>query len=225
LSDRNLSPVYYGITFVYVALVLMLLSIIGIFLVPKLTDSLGIQTVLQILRALSWTILGAAGLSIIGKLLCLGAPSEMPGKWTIFLAVALVLLGAVIHAALFLRIEVILNLLLPLISKAPHLVQNAGIISVIGFALFLIFLRNLATYIDSEENRSLATQSMVLGGLFFVLNLVIVAVASRMAFQDRAVLDYLVIGMGVLGMLFLMRYGRLLTYLRRDLREIMHNDG
>jgi hypothetical protein len=218
MSRPNLQPLYVGITCVYIGLVFTLLSVIGIFLLPRFADRLGLQFIVRMMEILTYVVVGAVLLSVLGKLVCLGAPRDMRGKWAIFAALPCVLLTGIVYAALAFQIQ----FLFKLIEHAPLLVQRGLFPSILGFALFLIFLRSVATYLNSAEDTRVAIQAIVLGAALLVVNFFGETILVLLKPGLGAIDVYLVVYVALFA-LFLMRYGRLLTYLRRDIKFAMQS--
>lgn len=215
----RLSPVLAGITLVYIGLALTLLCIIGIFVLPYVLKDF--RTLFQILEILAYTAIAASVLSLAGKLLCLAAPADMPGKWAIFLAIPFLLFSAVVVTATTFRLAPLLRVM----PQTPHLGEYALMASLVGFGFFLIFLKNLAGYLDSPDNVRLAVVTMVVGGLVLAIYLfgrfllfdVILQnpMRSQEIFRGFAITLVLFVGG------FVMCYGRLLTYLRSEIKDVM----
>jgi hypothetical protein len=215
----RLSPVLVGITLVYIGLVLFLLCVIGVFGLPHVLKDL--NTLFEILNILGHTAMAACLLSLLGKLLCLAAPSEMRGKWAIFLAVPFLLFAAAVTAALTYRIDVLLELL----PQTPRLNEYSHVAFFVGLAFFLIFLKNLAAYLDSDPNVRMAVVTMVVGVLVLLVYLfgrfLLFDVMLKNPQQSwdifRAFVIVVLLSLGG----FVICYGRLLANLRGEIKDVI----
>lgn len=222
MPDRNLGIVRTGIWLVYIGFALLLLCIIFIF------GSLHVETIrnklLNIIEYVYYTFIFAGVLMSIGKLLCLGAPSETPGKWAIFLAVPCVLFSMLIVAGMVFKIAFVQKWLF----STPELISYGNFASVVGLALFLFFLLGLSTYLGSDECRSLTIGTMIVGAIVLLLGygseiLVKLLVDAFPQQASEVGLGYAITLFAILA-LFMMRFGRLLTYLLRDIGKVSRGE-
>jgi hypothetical protein len=165
-------------------------------------------------------------LDTVGRLLCLAMPQERSGaKIIIILAVAFDLI-ALVFSLLNLAKLFIPNLMLP-----PVLALVQTPMSIVGSVLFVMFLRMLALYVGREDLAGRAILVLILGGVLVALLVVIVAMAfmslQRGPQPGAAGTAVGILGLVtlVLGIVELVLYGNLLTYLRKAVLEDSENQS
>lgn len=141
-----------GITFVYIGLVLIVLSI---FAVP-LAAVLRATWLLLLFPAL---VVASSLLSMIGRILCLSVPKEVGASGLIYAAVALDV------SSLFAAVS-------RMIPGLPNFSGFSGLLSLAAMVFFLIFLKKLAVFINDSESAARASSLLNLG-----IGLVVVMVA------------------------------------------------
>lgn len=165
----------------------------------------------KVVPVLFWMSLvgfAATVVTTVGKLLCLTAPPQMPGKGTIYVAVAIDVLALSITMASF-------------VATVPALLTSAiNLLSIAGFVSFILFLQNLGDFLGERDLRERGSGVLMLG--IGIVVLLAVQVGLALAAQARA-LPPIVAGLGVLlvmlvllvvGVFFVIRYAGLLSTCR-----------
>lgn len=152
--------------------------------------------------------LAATIITTVGKLLCLTAPSNMSGRGSIFVAVAIDLLSLSITAA---------NLL----TVVPPLLKGAiNLLSIAGFVCFILFLQHLGDFLGERDLRERGTGVLQLG--IGIVVLLVVQYGLALAALGKA-LPPIIAGLGILllmlvllavGIWFVIRYAGLLSTCR-----------
>ena len=183
-----------GITFVYIGLVLIVLSI---FAVP-LAAVLRATWLLLLVPAL---VVASSLLSMIGRILCLSVPKEVGASGLIYAAVALDV------SSLFAAVS-------RMIPGLPNFSGFTGLLSLAAMVFFLIFLKKLAVFINDSESAARASSLLNLGiGLVVVMvAMIVLPLVSLQAFAlGPALLAFVLMVVGF----FI--YNRLLSGLRKSL--------
>lgn len=183
-----------GITFVYIGLVLIVLSI---FAVP-LAAVLRATWLLLLVPAL---VVASSLLSMIGRILCLSVPKEVGASGLIYTAVALDV------SSLFAAVS-------RMIPGLPNFSGFSGLLSLAAMVFFLIFLKKLAVFINDSESAARASSLLNLGiGLVVVMvAMIVLPLVSLQAFAfSPALLAFVLMVVGF----FI--YNRLLSGLRKSL--------
>ena len=183
-----------GITFVYIGLVLIVLSI---FAVP-LAAVLRATWLLLLVPAL---VVASSLLSMIGRILCLSVPKEVGASGLIYTAVALDV------SSLFAAVS-------RMIPGLPNFSGFSGLLSLAAMVFFLIFLKKLAVFINDSESAARASSLLNLGiGLVVVMvAMIVLPLVSLQAFAlGPALLAFVLMVVGF----FI--YNRLLSGLRKSL--------
>ena len=183
-----------GITFVYIGLVLIVLSI---FAVP-LAAVLRATWLLLLFPAL---VVASSLLSMIGRILCLSVPKEVGASGLIYAAVALDV------SSLFAAVS-------RMIPGLPNFSGFTGLLSLAAMVFFLIFLKKLAVFINDSESAARASSLLNLGiGLVVVMvAMIVLPLVSLQAFAlGPALLAFVLMVVGF----FI--YNRLLSGLRKSL--------
>jgi len=183
-----------GITFVYIGLVLIVLSI---FAVP-LAAVLRATWLLLLVPAL---VVASSLLSMIGRILCLSVPKEVGASGLIYAAVALDV------SSLFAAVS-------RMIPGLPNFSGFSGLLSLAAMVFFLIFLKKLAVFINDSESAARASSLLNLGiGLVVVMvAMIVLPLVSLQAFAfSPALLAFVLMVVGF----FI--YNRLLSGLRKSL--------
>ena len=183
-----------GITFVYIGLVLIVLSI---FAVP-LAAVLRATWLLLLVPAL---VVASSLLSMIGRILCLSVPKEVGASGLIYAAVALDV------SSLFAAVS-------RMIPGLPTFSGFTGLLSLAAMVFFLIFLKKLAVFINDSESAARASSLLNLGiGLVVVMvAMIVLPLVSLQAFAlGPALLAFVLMVVGF----FI--YNRLLSGLRKSL--------
>ena len=140
-------------------------------------------------------------LDTIGRFLCLAMPADQSGgKPIIYVSVGFSLLALAISA---LQLG---NLFFSLVQLPQVVAQLQTPLALVGSVLFVLFLRNLAKYIQRPDLAVRAITVVILGVV--ALGLVVMVVATQRH-------EFGILGIGVLGIILLIMYGNLLTYLRK----------
>ena len=183
-----------GITFVYIGLVLIVLSI---FAVP-LAAVLRATWLLLLFPAI---VVASSLLSMIGRILCLSVPKEVGASGLIYTAVALDV------SSLFAAVS-------RMIPGLPNFSGFTGLLSLAAMVFFLIFLKKLAVFINDSESAARASSLLNLGiGLVVVMvAMIVLPLVSLQAFAlGPALLAFVLMVVGF----FI--YNRLLSGLRKSL--------
>lgn len=182
-----------GITFVYIGLVLIVLSI---FAVP-LAAVLRATWLLLLFPAL---VVASSLLSMIGRIICLSVPKEVGASGLIYAAVALDV------SSLFAAVS-------RMIPGLPNFSGFTGLLSLAAMVFFLIFLKKLAVFINDSESAARASSLLNLGiGLVVVMvAMIVLPLVSLQAFAlGPALLAFVLMVVGF----FI--YNRLLSGLRKS---------
>jgi ribosomal protein S27AE len=192
-QSASLNSVQLGITFIYIGVLLIVAAIIVVVLALLLKAPLLIICGLLLIASSSL-------LSTIGRILCLTVPKQVGAQALIYFSVAFDVI------ALFLTVS-------PMIPGMQNLSGISGLPSVLGTVLFVIFLRKIATYINSDDLAQRASEVLMLWALWVVLFVVGLAVMSLSGFLGMIV----VLVLFVLLLLACYRYFQLLSDLRLSL--------
>jgi hypothetical protein len=144
-----------GISLLYYSLALTTLSLIILIIVP-FTRNLGLIAVVAIGVVIAFVV--AQVMAVVGKLLCLTAPERMAGKATIYISVIFDLISIIITV-------------LDHIVDLPQIVSDLQtMISAIAYVSFLIFLKQVAEFIN-KNNLAKDTEGVLLIGIGLVVSL------------------------------------------------------
>jgi len=214
MSDRtnSLETVATGLGLVYAGLCLLIVSILfpfvgGLFMGP-----------INVMAMAAGLALLAILLDSLGRLFCLAMPDDQAGtKVIIYVSVAMSL-GALAIAGVNLANAIYFlqggDLPLVDIPLAVYLLQTP--LAGVGSVLFLLFLRNLAFYVNAPDLAGRALTVLILGvvtvaiGILFAFS-VLISIALAMTFAAY----YVGPGLLLLAIVLVVMYGNLLTYLRR----------
>jgi hypothetical protein len=195
-----------GVLLVYIGFALLLLALIGGFIAGMALGK-DLQTLLFVVRIIGFLVFTSNILTTIGKLLCLTAPPQMPGKLIIFLAVFFDLAGLSIGIA-----KLIMEVQPPLRDNLiPNLLALASLVS------FVLFLRKLGDFMRDRNIPDMATGLLKTGmgiiALYVLLILLVLATAYNIIAPIPAGIGLLlvIIGLLVLGVIGTIRYGALLN--------------
>lgn len=189
---------------VYVGLCLLVFSVIWPFLGVLFVAQMGPSGAFFLLASFPVLMLLAILLDTIGRFLCLAMPADQSGgKPIIYVSVGFSLLALAISA---LQLG---NLFFSLVQLPQVVAQLQTPLALVGSVLFVLFLRNLAQYIQRPDLAVRAITVVILG-VVAALGLVVMVVATQ-----RLEFGILGIGVLVLGIILLIMYGNLLTYLRK----------
>ena len=144
-----------GISFLYYSLALTILSII-ILIITRFAGSLVFLLVGVIGTIIAFVV--AQIIAIVGKLFCLTAPERMAGKETIYISVMFDLISIII--AYFQRIE----------AFSPNGAGLQTIISAIAYVSFLIFLKQVAEFIN-KNNLAKDAEGVLLIGIGMIVTM------------------------------------------------------
>lgn len=198
VESLQATQVPLGISLVYYSLALMLLAIIGLFLSPFLLSGNPLLA-LRAIAGMGVLIIVASLLSLVGMGLCLTAPNEMPGKQAIYFTVALNAAGILINVASH------FTTLPRLIAASPNL------LAITGFVCFLMFLKEVAEFMDNSE---LFRQAVGALNLEIVLVVVMILSVLSVSVMPRAAMLFGLL-MAIFGLVGFLRYARLLHDLKQ----------
>ncbi len=202
-TAQPLRTVATGPRLVYVGLCLLVFSVIWPFLGVLFVAQMGPNGAFFLLASFPVLMLLAILLDTIGRFLCLAMPADQSGgKPIIYVSVGFSLLALAISA---LQLG---NLFFSLVQLPQVVAQLQTPLALVGSVLFVLFLRNLAKYIQRPDLAVRAITVVILGVV--ALGLVVMVVATQ-----RLEFGILGIGVLVLGIILLIMYGNLLTYLRK----------
>ena len=200
-TAQPLRTVATGPRLVYVGLCLLVFSVIWPFLGVLFVAQMGPSGAFFLLASFPVLMLLAILLDTIGRFLCLAMPADQSGgKPIIYVLVGFSLLALAISA---LQLG---NLFFSLVQLPQVVAQLQTPLALVGSVLFVLFLRNLAKYIQRPDLAVRAITVVILGVV--ALGLVVMVVATQR-------LEFGILGIGVLGIILLIMYGNLLTYLRK----------
>lgn len=217
-TAQSLRTVATGLGLVYGGLCLFVFSVIWPFLGGLFLGQMGPSGVFFLFASTPVLMLLAILLDTIGRLLCLAMPADQSGtRPIIYVSLAFSLLPLATSA---LKIG---NLFFVLVHL-PQVVDQLQIpLALLGSVLFVIFLKNLAKYVQKPDLAGRANTVLKVGVVTVVaiLGMVVLAVAA----QRPEFVEFLgILGLGVfvlllsalvLGIILLIMYGKLLTYLRK----------
>lgn len=151
------SSVPLGITWMYYGLLIGVIAMIGLCSMVLLSQAgqPGLGSSLAILLGLA--MLPAAGLMIVGKLLCLSAPSQIPGSGGVLLS--LVLDGLTVLTAIAQR------------GQGLGLSALSNLLAVGSFVSFLVFLKGLGEFLELRDIADRAAGVLWLGLVSLALSI------------------------------------------------------
>ena len=182
-----------GISLLYYSLVLNTLSLIILIITP-FTANIRLITVVVIGVLIAFLV--AQVMAVVGKLLCLTAPDRMTGKATIYISVFFDLIAIIITV-------------LGQFYQVPKIVSDLQTtISAIAYVSFLIFLKQIAEFIQ-KNNLAKDAEGILLVGIGLVISL-----GLTMIFPLLALLTLLLFLIGVI------RYYKLLMNLSEAMQSL-----
>jgi hypothetical protein len=185
-----------GISLVFYSLVLKTLLFIILFLVP-FTRNLSLIVFVLFSFLILATI--ASIMAIVGKVLCFTAPKRMPGKGVIYVSIGFDLLS------------ISLSVLERFIDLPKAITDLNGTITAIAFITFLIFLKQVAEYINKPNLGKEAEQILLVGIGLIVSSILAVFLPSILGL----IFLILVVALFLVG---LIRYYKLLSDLSNALQ-------
>ena len=217
-TAQSLRTVATGLGLVYGGLCLFVFSVIWPFLGGLFLVQMGPSGVFFLFASTPVLMLLAILLDTIGRLLCLAMPADQSGtRPIIYVSLAFSLLALAIST---LKIG---NLFFVLVHLPQVVDQLQAPLALLGSVLFVIFLKNLAKYVQKPDLAGRANTVLILGIVTVVaaLGIVVFAVAMQRSefaeFVGMLGLGVFVLGLSVLvlGIILLIKYGKSLTYLRK----------
>lgn len=203
MSQLSMPKVQLGISLVFWGLELTALAILVILVTPFVAAR-NLAILLAVMTGIPIMLVIAGLMSMVGKILCLAVPGEMEGKGVIYVCVAFDLISLLISLA-------------EKVTTVPAILsQWVGFFPVIGFVLFLIFLRKLAEFI---QNNDLAEKA---GGLLKLGIALVVFVLLAFVSAFRFPIGIFVFGLiaVIAGLIGLVRYSRLLLAMKNVLKTV-----
>ncbi len=185
-----------GITLIYWGIVILLLAIISGILVPFIVKDL--ETFVRLMMVLGVVVILANIITIVGKVMCLGAPQETGAREFIIAAVVADGLSLLISLA---------GLFQQLPSYAP---QVANLLSMAGFVLFMLFLKQVAIFIQRDDLAQAAASVLTLG----IILIVTAILTGLLAFVAPVLVLITGLVMLVVGILFVIRYVGLIAKMK-----------
>ena len=219
----SLEKVGTGLGLVYAGLCLTVFAIVFVPLLGGLVAGpANLRTVFIVAGLL---MVSGIVLDMVGRLFCLAMPAEHSGAKTIILLAVIFALIALALSLAGLAQFFIAGFFLP-----PALTLAQTPLSITGSVLFVIFLRMVALYIRREDLARRAIVVLTLGGVLLALLMGIFAMAFlgvlRGVQGGVAPVGGAAAGVGALGLVTLVvglvelvLYGNLLTYLRKACHE------
>ena len=150
-GSNSFDYVQRGITFLYIGVLLLIAAVLS-FVLAMLAKT----TLLLIVSGL--LVIASSLLSMIGRILCLTVPKQVGATALIYIAVGF-------------DIMVLLATVSNMIPAMPNFKNLSELLSVLGTVVFVIFLRKLATYINSDDLVQLASKILILSGVLVVVML------------------------------------------------------
>ena len=150
-GSNSVDYVQRGITFLYIGVLLLIAAVLS-FVLAMLAKT----TLLLIVSGL--LVIASSLLSMIGRILCLTVPKQVGATALIYIAVGF-------------DIMVLLATVSNMIPAMPNFKNLSELLSVLGTVVFVIFLRKLATYINSDDLVQLASKILILSGVLVVVML------------------------------------------------------
>ena len=142
-------------------------------------------------------------LTTIGKLMCLTAPPQMTGKWSISLSASIDILALVVGVAGHFRF------------LSPFVLAASKLIPIIGFLFFLLFLKQLGVFLGerdiSERANGVAAVGIAIVVLWLAIILQLFVFPMRAAMVVGLLIGVILLIVGIIGVI---RYLRLLTACR-----------
>ncbi len=207
MNQSSMPKVQLGISLVFWGLELMALAILLTLVIPFVIPFMAAKMLpflMIVIPGLGIMLLIAGLMSMVGKILCLAAPREMEGKGVIYACVAFELAFLLIGLA-------------EKVTIVPAILSGLkGFFPIIGFVLFLIFLRKLAEFIQNRELAEKAGGLLKLGVALVVFVILAFVLAFRFPIGTPIVMLITVIT-GIIG---LVRYSRLLLAIKNVLKTV-----
>lgn len=199
-AAASLGAVRAGLSVIYFAFILMLLCIVApILSAPFVSGPLGLM---QVLGAVVIALTVARVMLLIGPILCLNAPAESGARWPIF--------GSVI----LMSASILMGIL-----KVGMMGLSAEIVSYGATVLFLLFLRNIALFLEREDLARRATTVLVVGAVvvsvFMVLPWLVLAALAAKADSLVMALGAVAIVNALLGLATALGYVKVINELRK----------
>ena len=142
-------------------------------------------------------------LTTAGKLMCLTAPPQMSGKWSISLSASIDILALVVGVAGHFKF------------LSPFVLAASKLIPVIGFLFFLLFLKQLGEFLGERDISERATGVAAVGigvvVLWLAMILQLFVFPMRAAMVVGLLIGVILLIVGIIGVI---RYLRLLTACR-----------
>jgi hypothetical protein len=218
MNDRSqsLQTVATGLVLVYAGLCLLVVSYLGLLVGLFLSVGQGADR-------WQWVLILALGMMVvtilmdmIGRLLCLAMPPEQSGTRVIIAASVCFTLAALALSAIDL-----INTFVPIVQLPPLVSQFQPLLALIGAILFVLFLRNLALFVQRPDLGNRANVVLVLGGVTGValIVLTILTMSPRNPRPGFGRVELFGLAVFVLAVALLIQYGNLLTYLRTAIRN------
>ena len=142
-------------------------------------------------------------LTTVGKLMCLTAPSQMSGRWSISLSASIDVLALVMGVAGHFRF------------LSPFILAASKLIPIIGFLFFLLFLKQLGDFLGERDISERATGVAAVGigivVLWLAMILQLFVFPMRAAMVVGLLIGVILLIVGIIGVI---RYLRLLTACR-----------
>lgn len=192
----GISLIYWGLVAIIIAVILLVVVVTGAF-----GDASGYVAIAALIAMLVGYLLG-----IIGKVTCLGAPQETGAREFIMIAVFFEGVSMLISVLDLLRqIGAVSPTILP--EWAPRVGQLLGMV---GFVLFMLFLKQLAIFIQRDDLAQAAASVLTLGVIMIVC-----AFLTGLAVFIAPILALIIaLVMLVVSILFLVRYVGLIAKMK-----------
>lgn len=201
---QAMSRVATGLSLVYWSIALIVLSVIGgRFVVPLMMRGASMGTMMVIAFAMGLVMMLGVLLGLVGRVFCLAIPQASRAR-------------GLINAAVAFDLAAILTWTISWVVAVPFWTYSLGnLLSLTATALFFLYLKRLAAYLQRADLEGNAKSLMVMVAVLFVGG---IAAAVAVYFVDM-IMGLFGVVLLVIMILLLLRYIRLLSNLRKAIVE------
>lgn len=206
---QKLTHVADGIGLVLLALALSILGALWMVLVPQFMASADFLVRLVVVAVGLILLLIGFAFDVLGRFYCLAMPKGA-------VRARRYLLGSLVFLVITLAIRTLdlIALFFPAAQPGETLVRVQMVALTLGGILFLLFLRELADYVDSPKVKTLASRVLILAVCIVAGSLLMAALILGAGLASLAGLFAVLVMIALI--VFVCLYGRLLTFLRRQ---------